>query len=370
MTDELSGRIIRDDSVVPGRITVEDGRIAAVTPDPAAARDPYIAPGFIDLHVHGWGGHDAMGGREALAGMAAALAGHGVTSFLPTAVSAPMDDLRTFANEVRAWMPQAAADATQPLGFNLEGPFLAPERRGAHASGHLRRPVDVPRTDLEALLDGLRITTIAPELDGALELIRWLAQRGVIVSLGHSDATLDQGRAGYEAGARSTTHLFNAMSGLEHRHPGLAAAALADDGVAVELIADDIHVDPILYRIVARTKPATGLLLVSDALPPAGTGDGNARLGELQIDVRNGRATLAGSDVLAGSLIALDSAVRNLVHAGIGLTDAVAAASRNAAHLLGLDDRGRIEVGLRADLVELDDELNVRRTWIAGRAIG
>ena len=365
MSDELLGRIVRDDGVVPGRLTIDDGLVGGITPDPAGATGPYIVPGFVDLHVHGWGGHDAMAGHAALDGMAAALVRRGVTSFLPTAVSAPLDGLHRFAQDVRDW--EAPVDGAQPLGFNLEGPFLAPERKGAHDERHLRRPADVPAADLEPMLDGLRLTTVAPELDGALELIAWLVERGVVVSLGHSDATLEQARAGYAAGARSTTHLFNAMSGLSHRHPGLAAAALADDGVAVELIADDVHVDPVLYRLVARSKPANRLFLVSDALPLAGAPNGRGRLGDLEIEVRDGRALLAGSDVLAGSLIALETAVRNLVAGGISLTDAVAAASRNPAHLLGLEDRGRIEVGLRADLVELDQALNVQRVWVGGR---
>ena len=367
MSAELLGRIVRDKGVLPGRLAIEDGLIAAITPDPAGASRRYLAPGFIDLHVHGWGGHDAMGGRQALDGMAAALARHGVTSFLPTAVTAPLHALHHFANDVRSW--EAAATGAQPLGFNLEGPFLAPGRRGAHAAQHLRVPADVPGGELEPLLDGLRLTTVAPELDGALELIGWLVDRGVVVSLGHSEATIDEARAGYSAGASSTTHLFNAMSGLGHRSPGLAGAALADDAVAVELIADDIHVDPAVYQLVARTKPTTKLLLVSDALALAGTPDGRSRLGDLDVELRAGRATLAGSDVLAGSVIALDAAVRNLVSARIGLTDAIAAASRNPAQLLGLEDRGRIEVGLRADLVELDDELAVSRVWVEGQPV-
>lgn len=367
MSAELLGRIVRDEGVLPGRLAIEDGLIAAITPDPAGASGPYLAPGFVDLHVHGWGGYDAMGGREALDGMAAALARHGVTSFLPTAVSAPLDALYRFANDVRSW--EAPARGAQPLGFNLEGPFLAPERKGAHAAHHLRVPSDVPRRELDPLLDHLRLTTVAPELEGALELIGWLVDRGVVVSLGHSDATLDQARAGYAAGASSTTHLFNAMSGLGHRSPGLAGAALTDDGVAVELIADGVHVDPALYQLVARSKPATKLFLVSDALPLAGMPDGRSRLGDLEVALRAGRATLAGSDVLAGSVIALDAAVRNLVSARIGLTDAITAASRNPAQLLGLDDRGRIAVGLRADLVALDDELAVTRVWVEGQPV-
>lgn len=367
MSAELLGRIVRDGGVTPGRLSIADGVIMAVSPDAEGADGPFIVPGFIDLHVHGWGGHDAMAGHDALGGMATALARHGVTSFLPTAVSAPLSELHRFADAVRAWMPHAGNDAAQPLGFNLEGPFLSPERLGAHDERHLRRPADVPRGDLEPLLDGLRLVTVAPELDGALELVAWFVERGVVVSLGHSAATLAQARAGYAAGATSTTHLFNAMTGLEHRRPGLAAAALSDDGVAVELIADDLHVDPVFHRIVARAKPATGLFLVSDGISLAGTGDGSTQLGDMDVEVRDGRATLAGSDTIAGSVIALDTALRNVVAGGLSLTDAVAAASRNPAHLLGLADRGRIEVGLRADLVELDDQLSVIGTWIGGR---
>jgi N-acetylglucosamine-6-phosphate deacetylase len=224
---------------------------------------------------------------------------------------------------------------------------------------------------IDACLDGLRVITIAPELPGALELIERLAALGVAPSIGHSDATLEEARAGFRAGGRTTTHLFNAMTGVDHRLPGLAVAALIDDAAWVELIADGNHVDPALWPIVIRTKPADRLVLVSDALPIAGTGDGFGRVGALEVEVRDGRATLRGTTTLAGSVIALDTAVRNLVHEGVPLPVAVAAASANPAALLGETDRGRIEVGRRAHLVELDDELRVIRAtrgrgWIGG----
>ena len=188
----ISGRLVLDDRVAGGRITIEDGRIAVVDLDDEAASDgPILAPGFVDLHVHGWGGHDAMGDPAALDGMARALLRRGVTSFLPTAVTAPLPELEAFAERVRSWVPDAPADGAEPLGFNLEGPFLAPARRGAHDADHLRVPVEVPPGTLEPLLDGLRLITIAPELPGAIDLIRWLAERDVAVSIGHSAATLD-----------------------------------------------------------------------------------------------------------------------------------------------------------------------------------
>jgi N-acetylglucosamine-6-phosphate deacetylase len=214
------------------------------------------------------------------------------------------------------------------------------------------------------------VTTVAPELPGATGFIRWLQERGVAVSLGHSAATMAEARAGYAAGARSTTHLFNAMIGVDHRSPGLALAALLDDAVFVELIADRIHVDPAVWPLITRLKPPDRLLLVSDALAVAGTGDGRGRIGGLDVDVVDDRVTLAGTTTLAGSVIALDTAVRNLAGAGVPIPDAVAAASRNPLALLGISDRGRIAVGQRADLVELDSELRVQRVMRSGRWFG
>jgi N-acetylglucosamine-6-phosphate deacetylase len=367
----VRGRLVLGDRIAAGDVVVVNGRIAAVEEDEGAAFGPLVAPGYIDVHIHGWGGHSAMGGRAALDGMARALLRRGVTSFLPTAWSAPLEALGTFAGDVRGWLGTSPADGSGPLGFNLEGPFLAVARKGAHDPAHLRAPADVSSDALEPLLDGLRLLTIAPELPGAIELIAAAVARGIRVSLGHSDATLAEARAGYAAGATSTTHLFNAMSGVDHRKPGLATAALADDAVHVELIADGVHVDPALWPMIARTKPPGRLLLVSDALFLSGTSTRRAKVGGLDVEIVDGRVVLAGTSTLAGCVIALDEAVANLARAGIPVPAAVAAASANPAAMLGLTDRGRLAVGLRADLVELDDALRVRRVmrggeWIAG----
>ena len=376
---EVRGRLVLDDRVAPGRVVVRDGRIAAVEldePGGASTADlPVLAPGFVDVHVHGWAGHSAMGDVADLDGMSRRLAAQGVTSFLPTAVTAPLTELTAFAGRVRRWLPEAPADGAEPLGFNLEGPFLAEARKGAHNAAHLLAPSDAPAAELEQLLDALRVITIAPELPGALALTRRLAAAGVAVSVGHSAATFEEARAGYAAGARTTTHLFNAMTGIDHRAPGVALAALLADDVFVELIADGIHVVPSVWPLVTRVKPRDRILLVSDALPISGLGDGRGRIGGLEVEVRGDRATLAGTDTLAGSVIALDTSVRNLVRSGVPLPDASAAASRNPLALLGILDRGRIAVGQRADLVELDPELRVRRVmrtgaWIAGAGVG
>jgi N-acetylglucosamine-6-phosphate deacetylase len=362
----VRGRLVLEDRIAAGRLAVAGGIIIEVELDEAEAAGPIITPGFVDVHVHGWGGHDAVGSADDLDGMARALLRHGVTSFLPTAVTAATGTLAAFADTVRAWMPAAPADGAEPLGFNLEGPFIAVEKKGAQNPAFIRPPADIPRADLEPLLDGLRMITIAPEQPGALELIEWLAARGVAPSLGHSVATAAEGRAGFAAGGRSTTHLFNAMIGLDHRAPGLAAAALATDTACVELIADGFHVHQALWPIVVRAKPAGMLVLVSDAVAPAGTPPGPATLGGLAVENRGDRVTLAGTDTLAGSAIALDTAVRNLARSGVPLPVAVAAATRNPLALLGVTDRGRLAAGQRADLVLLDDDLRVTQVMRAG----
>jgi N-acetylglucosamine-6-phosphate deacetylase len=360
--------LVLDDRVVRGRIEIEDGRVAGIEleDDDGPDEGRFLAPGFVDLHVHGWGGHDAMGDIHALDGMARALLRRGVTSFLLTAVTSPLERLVEFAERVRAWSPAAPEDGADPLGFNLEGPFLAEARRGAHDPTHLVAPAEAPRRTLERLTEGLRLVTVAPELPGALELIGWMRERGVAVSIGHSAATFEEARRGFAAGATSTTHLFNAMTGIEHRAPGVALAALLDDAVWVELIADTIHVVPEVWPLITRLKPADRLLLVSDAVALAGTGDVRGRIGGLDVEVRGDRVTLAGTTTLAGSVLALDVAVRNLVASGVGLPAAVAAATRNPLALLGITDRGRLAAGQRADLVELDDDLRVRRVMRAG----
>jgi len=366
----VRGRLVLRDEVMPGRLRLEDGLIAAIEPDDAEAGGPFVAPGLIDVHVHGWGGHDCTGDAEALSGMARALLRQGITSFLPTAPSLPEQEIPRFAARVREWMPVAPADGAEPRGFNLEGPFIAPARKGAHDPALLRTPANIDPDVVDASLDGLRIMTIAPELPGALALIERLAGLGIVPSMGHSAATLDEARAGYRAAgtttAKTTTHLFNAMTGVDHRLPGLAVAALTDDDAYVELVADGFHVHPALWPIILRCKPAGRLILVSDAMSLAGMGDGPGSIGGLDVVVRDGRVTLTGTDTLAGSVIAINMAVRNLAGAGVPLPVAVAAASSSPAALLGVVDRGRIEVGRRADLVELDDDYQVRRVARAG----
>ena len=363
----VRGQLVVDGAVEFGELSIEDGLItdAALLPD-APPDAPFLAPGFVDVHVHGWGGHSAMGDRVALDGMSRALLRRGVTSFLPTAITAPLDVLTEFAARVRDWLPYTPDDGAEPLGFNLEGPFLADARRGAQDPTHLRVPTNVPRDDLAGLLESCRLITVAPELPGALELIAWLDSQGVRASIGHSAATFEQARSGYAAGATTTTHLFTAMSGVDHRSPGVALAALLTDEAYVEMIADGVHVALELWPLVLRLKAADRLILVSDAIPLTGTGDGRGKLGSLDIEIHGERVTLTGTDTLAGSALSLDKAVRNLVDSGVAMPVAVAAASTNPLAMLGITDRGRLAAGQRADLVELDATLNVSRVMRAG----
>ncbi|HUQ77746.1 MAG TPA: N-acetylglucosamine-6-phosphate deacetylase [Patescibacteria group bacterium] len=370
----IRGRLVLDNRVVAGRLTIEDDTIAAVDLDddaPGARTDlPYLAPGFVDVHVHGWGGFDAMGDADQLDGMARALLRKGVTSFLPTGVTNPLPVLHAWADATRGWLRRPPSDGADPLGFNIEGPFISHAKKGAHNPSLLRNPADVRWSDIEPLIEGLTVMTVAPEIPGGLDLIRRLTSLGVRISIGHSNADLAGALAGYDAGGTTTTHLFNGMSGIDHRAPGVAVAALTRDDAWIELIADGHHVHPALWTIIERTKPADRVMLISDALSMAGMGDGRLTISGLEIEVKDGRCTLAdGSGTLAGSVIALDTAVRNVVRAGFSLPVAVAAAGANPLAMLGVTDRGRIAVGQRADLVELNDDLVVQGVVRAGTRI-
>ncbi len=366
-SERVAGRLVLEDRVLPGRVQIENGGIVGVEPDGTEADGPYVCPGFVDVHVHGWGGYDAMDGPEALSGMARALLRHGVTGFLPTAVTASFDTLSAFAATVRDWIPRAPGDGAEPLGFNLEGPYISPEKTGAQNPAFIQVPAGADRRRLENLLDGLRFITMAPEIPGALDLIRWLAVHGVVISLGHSNASYAIAAAGYAAGARSTTHVFNAMSGVHQHEPGLAVAALVDDGAFVEMIADGHHVDRSVWPLIWRAKRPDRLVLVSDAISMAGASQGRFSLGGLEVEIVGDECRLQSDGRLAGSVIAIDTAVRNMVQAGLSLPRAVAAATQNPLALLGVTDRGRLAPGQQADLVELDADFHVQRVMRAGR---
>jgi N-acetylglucosamine-6-phosphate deacetylase len=327
-----------------------------------------VVPGFVDLQVNGAGGIDLTAEPERLWEVAALLPRWGVTAWLPTIVTSPAPVRDRALATLRQGPPRDLADTpvATPLGLHLEGPFLNPERKGAHDARHLRPP-DPELVGRWSRATGVALVTLAPELPGALDLVRRLADRGVVVSLGHSSATADQATAGVDAGARWATHLFNTMPPLHHRDPGLAGVALTDDRLHVGLIADGLHVHPRMVRLAARAL-GERLTLVTDAVAALGMPPGPIRLGDLEALADDDGVRLADG-TLAGSNLAMVTAVANLAaFAEVELPAAVHAASTAPARVLGLaGERGHLGSGATGDLVVLDDSGRVVATVIAGR---
>jgi N-acetylglucosamine-6-phosphate deacetylase len=362
-----SRRVVTPAATFGATVAVTDDRITAVTPGRHQAAldigDRWLVPGLIDTHVHGGGGAQCnTSSADEVAAVAAFHAAHGTTSLLATTVSAGIDELESSLR---------AIGAAGVLGAHLEGPFLNPRRPGAMDAESFVEPSLNVR---ERLVGGGQVAmmTVAPELPGALELIAVLAGRGIVASLGHSDASYESACAGVQAGARAVTHLFNAMAPLHHRRPGLVGAALDLDELSCELICDGVHADPVAMRLALAAKGVGGLRLVTDAISAAGLGDGEATLGGTRVTVAGGRAILAGSETIAGSTLTMDAALAHAVRwLGVTVEQAVTMASANPARLLGLGDRkGAIAAGFDADLVVLDEELRACSTMVAGRWVG
>lgn len=370
----LRGRVLTPAGEQPGAVVVAGGRIRAVEPPAvpvAAARvveaaRGWIAPGFIDVQVNGALGHDFGVEPAAVAAVARWLPRTGVTAFLPTLVTAPLPRLTAALACLGAIEP--AASAAVPLGVHLEGPYLNPAYRGAHAAEWLR-PLALPELDELCAAGPVRLLTLAPELPGAPAAIAWLRARGIVVSAGHSGADHATTLAAVAAGLTCGTHLFNAMAPFHHRAPGLVGALLTEPGLRAGLIADGIHVHPAVLALAYRARGADGLALVTDGMAALGMGEGRFTLGGRPVEVRAGAARLADG-TLAGGVVPIDAALRGLVAAtGCSVAEAVRMATATPAEILGLSDRGRIAPGARADLVVLDPDLRVRLTVVAGRVV-
>jgi N-acetylglucosamine-6-phosphate deacetylase len=359
-------------------VRIVDGRIAGVDHDVSTGPtvelgDHLVVPGFVDVHVHGGGGAQVNGDdpdevAAAIATVAATHAAHGTTSLLATAVSDSHErlvaTLTGIARAARADLP------TTLLGAHLEGPWLAPDHAGAQDPRALRPPSLAEWTALRSAAPGaIRMLTLAPELPGALDVVREAVAAGAVVSVGHTGADYAQTVAAFDAGARHATHLFNGMPPLHHRRPGPVGAALADQRVSVELIADGHHVHPAVLGLVLRLARSR-VVAVTDATSAAGLVPGRYALGRLDVVVAADRVTLADDPaVLAGSVLTMAAAVRALVAAGASVRDAVAAATRTPADLLGETGKGRIEPGADADLVVLDRSLHVAAVVHGGRVV-
>ena len=354
----------------PRSVLVADGRIVALDDAADAAADGAevldatgltAVPGFIELQVNGVAGDDFTSDPATMWAVGEELARFGVTSFLPTVITAPPG---VADGALRAFADGGVARGAVPLGVHLEGPFLSPARAGAHDPTHLRHP-DLGVIDAWIATGAARIVTLAPELPGADAAIAQLSAAGVVVAIGHTDADAPTTSAAIAAGARVATHLFNAMPPMLHRAPGAAGALLADDRVTLGIILDGQHLDPIVAGLIARAAPGR-VALVSDAIAGLGLPEGRHRLGDAEVVVADGAARrLDGT--LAGSVVGLDAGVRALAQLTGSVRTAIEAVTATPARLLRLDDgRGRIAVGGRADLVLLDGDLRVRRTLVAG----
>ncbi|MYC81707.1 MAG: N-acetylglucosamine-6-phosphate deacetylase [Acidobacteria bacterium] len=376
----IAGRVMTPDRVIlDGVVLVEGTRIMEVGSRAAVrfSRDEFevldhsrhlLSPGFIDVHIHGAMGRDVMEGTtEALEAISRFLAAHGTTSFLATTVTAsPIATLQ--AVEALGRQVDRPLPGAHMLGLHLEGPFINPEKRGAHSARHIRPPSTLI---LEQLLarsgHRVKLITLAPEVEGSLELIRFARSRGVVVSLGHSNATLEETMAAIDLGAGNATHLFNAMRSFSHRDPGILGAVLTTPRIRAELIADGVHVSPAAVDLCLRCKGAGRILLISDAVSATGMPEGQYRLADMEITLSEG-VCRTPDGTLAGSILTQDQALRNMIRwSGLPVHTVLGMLTRNPAQSLGIaSGKGTLAPGHDADMVLLDQDLRVHTTIVQG----
>ncbi len=381
-----NGRILLPDREASGAVLIAEDRIEAVVVDdgvlPTADRTidlggAFVAPGFVDLHIHGAVGVDVMEATDAeLARLAGWLATCGVTRFVPTTIAAPVETLGEVTERLASWIARVMMEPTQgaiPVGIHFEGPFLNKSRCGA-----LDRERFLDGTERKAFFDAVgserlagipvRLITVAPEIEGGIDLIRELVDRDFVVSIGHTQASLEVLDAAVEAGARHMTHFMNAMPQLHHRDPGPVGWGLLQKRVSADVIADFQHLHPDALRLIVGMKTSTRVALISDAIPPAGLGDGSFTVWNEPVIVE-GLRTSNGTGTITGSVISLRDAVRNMISTGVPLVESIRMASTVPARVLGLEALGAIAPGKIADLVVFRDEVEPVLTIVAGRIV-
>ncbi|WAC73671.1 N-acetylglucosamine-6-phosphate deacetylase [Roseateles sp. SL47] len=368
----IDGFILTPAGFIRGVLEHQEGRICRIDGQPVpeyevrhGAQDlPLVLPGFVDLHVHGGGGHDTMEGGDAVAAMARLHARHGTTSLLATTMTAPMDEIRSAIRALSGACRQRGAGMARVLGVHLEGPYINPGKLGAQPDFARAAALD----EVRALHDiaPIRLVTLAPELPAHLALVSQLRAEGFQVQIGHTLGTYEDGVAALARGAGGFTHLFNAMTGLHHREPGMVGAALAHAHYA-EVIPDLLHVHPGAIRVALRSIPC--LFCVTDSTAAAGMPDGDYRLGRHKVTKCLGGVRLPDG-TLAGSTLTMDQALRNLVlKLGLEIEEASRRVSTHAADFLGMEDRGRLTPGAWADVVVLDRGLQLQRVVVEGESI-
>lgn len=373
-------------------LTVEHGRITAIeasgsnvdvqdvndlgSVDVIDVNGAHLVPGFIDVHVHGGGGVDVMSGSASdVDTMSRFHAAHGTTAFLPTTMTQEESVLEQAVRAVATAMVHGTSGA-EVLGIHVEGPFLNVKRCGAQNPQHIRA---VSKQELNRWIElsngNVRCMTIAPELEGAIDLIRYAVQQNIAVSIGHSDAELAVVEQALSAGATQVTHLFNGMRGLHHREPGVAGAGLMLDELAVEIICDGLHIHRDLIRHIFQVKPAEQIMLITDCVAAGGMGDGEYDLGGLPIVMHDGQVRLRNDDgslgSLAGSTLTMDQALRNAMQfTGLSLFEILPALTINPARQAGVaHTKGSLEIGKDADFVLLDDKYEVIATYVKGEKV-
>jgi N-acetylglucosamine-6-phosphate deacetylase len=377
--------VLPDRVMSPATVVIDGDRIvdvlhAAPAPSPGDLRidlrQHTVVPGFVDVHVHGIEGTDTLDGGDAIERIAARLPRFGVTAFCPTSVACSPDDLRTMLAAVRAARLTRPPASSRVLPAHLESNFINPEYRGAQPGECLRLPRgraaegeftgEAILSEIASARPDVGILTIAPEIDGALDLIRTLTSHGHRVSLGHSGASYEQALDGIAAGARQATHLFNRMTPIRHRAPGLAGAVLEHDDVVAELICDGVHVHPSMARVALAAKSPSRIMAITDGTAGAGLPTGSrASLGGRTITVRD--AAYLDDGTLAGSVLTMDRAFALLIsRMGLSLVDAATVCSTTPARAMGLQGFGVIAAGMAADLAVLSADLTVTQTWIGG----
>src|ERR1700730_11029998 len=365
-------------------VTVEDGRVSRIESLTANEHESVgvthrfpeatLVPAYVDIHIHGCAGHDVMEATpEALGAIGAYLAGRGVGAYFPTTVTSPREEtmrsLAGLAVEIGRG-PEVRDRGATPLGIHLEGPFLSHSKRGVHTDALLEAPSIALFDRFWNAAEGkICLMTVAPELPGAAELIAHATSLGVRCSMGHSNARVCEAEAGFVAGARSATHTFNAMRSMDHREPGLAAYVLDKQSLFAEIICDGVHVDPLMVRLYFKAKDEDRIILVTDGMSATGMPDGIYMLGDMEVEVRDGRCTSNGT--LAGSVLTLDRGVQNLMEfTGASLATAVTADSHNPSQLMGIDDHwGGLDLGRIANITVLSPTAEVIQTFLSGRAM-
>jgi N-acetylglucosamine-6-phosphate deacetylase len=354
----LRGLIARADGRVRSGTVSFSESIESVEEISHGRASDYILPGLVDLQVNGAGEIDVMGAApEALLKLSGSLAREGTTAWLPTAITAPLERIERAAANIAQAMPDARETGAAILGMHLEGPFISAARLGAHPAHDLEpRGAAFERV---CAMPALRMITLAPELDGALQAVAALNARGVTVSIGHTEASMEQAQAAVDAGARMFTHTFNAMAPLHHRRPGAAAAAMLPSSALAAVIADGVHVHPVMLRLLFITRGAHGICLTTDRVA---TGPSPLPL--------SGDAARTPDGRLAGSFISMAAAMRMMVeHAGVTIGEAALMAATNPARVLRLEERGIIEPGAVADLLVLSSQLELKAVFVRGREL-